>query len=649
MSTFLGWSSNLISSGATSSSMQATFASLLTTTGATPWQVVRQAVIPTSIIGTMATPGNAFDMTSTTVATQATLPASVGANITAGFIPTYMYVQVGNSSSLNYAPITFTLDYSSNGSTWTTLQTFTGQINWQYAERRKYAITGATSQTYWRINITAVVSGTTCNIAGWTLEDINGNWLTTQNFFDCIPPTTETIGNSYSRDVLRWLFPSAGTSILLRSVQELLLPLPELYRFYTPTAGAVTLSITINSNTVSFVGSTSNTAIQNARGLYEACKTSTNANFLAWNWYWPTALESAGPGIIATQVTPAMNVAITSSNISNSPSTSVYTTPLVQGSSFSFGTSITTDVINGWIYYLQICSRGIAIASKTNAAYTMPIHACYGDNVSAISQIPVSDLAAYGLPCTIVELLVGYDDVVANTSGYGSPSHFWVVPSNTFTQTAVDTSGDFSPNLSAFTHFSIAAELQDFPSNINTINVAFPNNSYTATYYSQMNGEGLFNGADSGNFFSIHRLSCITVSGYVYSYLGSNNQVPARIIGPNYYNLDWYKFTGAAPTNEQLLISPCNDFTTTISSTGLKTDTTLTVASTSGFPTSGWLVLDGEIISYSSTTSTTFAGCVRGNYATSPITPIAGTTLYIAGWYCFIVQGLLFGGYIMPS
>ena len=648
MSTFLGWSSNLITSGATSSTMQSTFASLLTTTGANPWQVIRQAVIPTSIIGTMSNPSYAMDMTSTSVASLGSLPAYVGANIASGFIPTYMYVQTSNNSALTTAPIAFTLDYSSNGSTWTTLQTFTGQINWQYSECRKFAITGATSQTYWRLNVTAVTSGTTVNVAEWILEDVNGNWLTNQNFFDCIPPTTETIGNSYSREVLRWLFPSAGTSIQLRAVQELLAPLPEMNRFYSPTAGAVTLSVTINSNTVSFVGSTGNTALKNARGLYEACRTSTNSNFLAWNWYWPTALEpSATNYFFAIQVTPAMNIAMTSSNITVSPSTSVYTVPLVQGSSFSYATSITTDIINGWIYYLQICSRGIAIASKTNAGYTMPIHACYGDNASAVSQLPVSDLAVYGLPCTIIELLVGYDDVVANTGGFACPSHFWVIPSGSSTQASVDYSTN-TPNATAFTHYMIAGELQDLPCNING-SASFPSNSYSSTYYSQMNGEGVFNGADSGTLFSIHRLSSTTLPGYPIGYLATYGGYNVKEFGPNFYNLDWYKFTGTAPTNEQLLVSPCNDFTTTITTTGLSTDTTLTVASTTGFPTSGWLVLDGEIINYTGTTSTTFTGCTRGKYSTNPVTPIIGTTVYIAGWYCFIVQGLVFGGYQTPT
>lgn len=650
MSVFLGWSSALIAAGQTTSQMQATFSSLLTSTtvsGSSQWQVLRQAVIgtPWSTGGTsFLTPANAFDMTSTTSATTTTLPAYVGVYYASGFIPTQLYIQSDNANSVNYAPMTFTLDYSSNGSSWTTLQSFTGQTSWLYAERRKYAITGATSQNYWRINVTAAQTGSTCYIGDVQLEDTNGNWLTTQNFFDCIPGTTETIGNSYSRDVLRWIFPSAGTSIQFRPIQELLTTLPQMYSWTAATAGAVTCSITINANTVSFVGTSGNTALQNARGLYEACRTSANANFTAWTWVWPSAIVAAtgGANFYAVANVSAMNIPITSSNITTAQrSTSVYTVPLVQGCQFSNTNSITIDLINGWIYYLQVCSRGIAIGSKTNASYYTPVHMCYGDNTSTVAQIPTADLAAYGIPCTPIELMVGTDNVVADSDGSAITSHWWIVPGAATGalgtgQVETATGAVWSP----FAHHLVTGQVQDLAE------AGF----FWGGATFEMSGEGIFQGADVGNTYSIHRNGCTPTTLYL-NICFTNNAGPAsaRGFGPNYVNLDWYKFTGTAPASEQLLISPSNDFTTTVTTTTTNSATTIVVGSTTGFPTSGWIVIDGEIINYGGTTGTSFTSCVRGKYTTTPISPIAGTTVYIGAWFCFIIQGLIMGGYQLPT
>lgn len=57
--------------------------------------------------------------------------------------------------------------------------------------------------------------------------------------------------------------------------------------------------------------------------------------------------------------------------------------------------------------------------------------------------------------------------------------------------------------------------------------------------------------------------------------------------------------------------------------------TTINVNSTTGFPASGTLIIDDELITYSGTTSTSFTGCVRGFGASNPAyhgyRPTAGT------------------------
>lgn len=48
--------------------------------------------------------------------------------------------------------------------------------------------------------------------------------------------------------------------------------------------------------------------------------------------------------------------------------------------------------------------------------------------------------------------------------------------------------------------------------------------------------------------------------------------------------------------------------------------TTITVDSTSGFPSQGRIIIDSEVISYTGTTSTTFTGCTRGDEDTTAAT-----------------------------
>ncbi|MCI4437168.1 MAG: hypothetical protein JHC33_10225 [Ignisphaera sp.] len=654
MSTFLGFESALITAGATASSMQATFSSIMSTYG---WQVLRQAVIPTSVIGTIANPSNLFDQSSTTTSVNSTLPKYVGATINSGFTPTIMYVQA-DFLNPQYGPLTFTLDYSTDvGSSWNTLQTFTNQVNWTSGERRKFIISGATSQTYWRMNITSSTSGSNVYLAEWCLEDANGNWLTNVPFFDCIPPASDTgnanpIGNSYARDILRWSFTTSAISF--RPLQELLTPLPEICIWTGATAGAVTVSTTINGSTVSYVGSANNSAIKNSRGLFEACKASNDANFTAWAWIWNNTLltSTGGPGnFTAIQNTPAMNIMPTSSNITvQMRGTSVYSVPLVQGALMPLTVSITTDCTNGWIYYMQLNARGIAISSKTNNSYYTPVHACWGNNADAIAQIPTADLAAYGIPCTPIELFVGTDNANTSVDALAWPTHVWGVaqtPGNASRPGIVDVYNDTASNSTTlFTHHLFGGHMQDY---------SMHNTAYNWATWGpaqiQLAADGYFQGGDSGLLWSIHKLGCRAQDGwdFVNAYGGNYGGNYVRWTGPYLPGLDWYKFSGSAPANEQLVVSASNDYTAIISTTGLTTDITISVNSTTGFPSSGWLVLEGEIIQYTGITSNSFTGCTRGKYNTTPINPLSGTTINIGAWYVFMVYGLIFGGYQVPS
>lgn len=56
--------------------------------------------------------------------------------------------------------------------------------------------------------------------------------------------------------------------------------------------------------------------------------------------------------------------------------------------------------------------------------------------------------------------------------------------------------------------------------------------------------------------------------------------------------------------------------------------TTITVNTTTGFPTAGYITIDAEIIKYTSTNSTQFLGCTRGADGTSNVSHSDGSTVY---------------------
>lgn len=57
------------------------------------------------------------------------------------------------------------------------------------------------------------------------------------------------------------------------------------------------------------------------------------------------------------------------------------------------------------------------------------------------------------------------------------------------------------------------------------------------------------------------------------------------------------------------------------------TDTIIPVSGTENFPSSGYLLIDAEIISYSGTTANTFTGCVRGALNTTAESHLVNTTV----------------------
>ena len=92
--------------------------------------------------------------------------------------------------------------------------------------------------------------------------------------------------------------------------------------------------------------------------------------------------------------------------------------------------------------------------------------------------------------------------------------------------------------------------------------------------------------------------------------------------------------TAAAPVD-----AACVTRTTTIATVGLAADLTLTVVSTTGFPTSGSLVIDNdgndnlatgaiEIVDYTGVTATSFTGVTRARAGTTALVPAVGADIW---------------------
>lgn len=86
-------------------------------------------------------------------------------------------------------------------------------------------------------------------------------------------------------------------------------------------------------------------------------------------------------------------------------------------------------------------------------------------------------------------------------------------------------------------------------------------------------------------------------------------------------------FPGGVASDANLSIA-VNNLACTLNGAINSSVTTVTVNTTTGFPTAGYITIDVEIISYTSTNGTQFLGCTRGDDGTSNVSHSDGTTVY---------------------
>jgi hypothetical protein len=302
----------------------------------------------------------------------------------------------------------------------------------------------------------------------------------------------------------------------------------------------------------------------------------------------------------------------------------------------SYGWSVTTDLVSGFIYYLQVCKRGIALATKTNSATFGPIHACWGDNAKAVAATPGPWFTLQPVP---IEFIHGYDDVTTTPFSYGWPGHFWGMSSVPYSNGQNFYLYPTTIGMSTFGCGWIRDKIQDHYMGFQNINVpgTFAQPLYASNFF----------GAGSGiqfNDFQIHRMS-FQGANYTVAHTGMSQ---VMYMTPPVDITDWYKFTGTA-SDESLILVSDTIFHNALSSDVAAGDTTINVTSTTGFASAGFIIIEAEAIEYTGKTGTSFTGCTRGKYGTTATTHWTTDYVYPGLWFVKINTGALFAGYVKPT
>lgn len=95
----------------------------------------------------------------------------------------------------NEAPKDFTLEYSDDGQSWTPAATVTGETGWSVSEIRSFSVTSPGAHLYWKVNITAVTSGSYVSIGGIYTVDSSGIRKEYPSFSAVLQGPYDTQGN----------------------------------------------------------------------------------------------------------------------------------------------------------------------------------------------------------------------------------------------------------------------------------------------------------------------------------------------------------------------------------------------------------------------------------------------------------------------
>ncbi len=607
------------------------------------WQIIQESVEIAAYLGGMTTPSNAFDNSpSTNTTSSAALPLQLGAQVPVAFAATQCTI-IGPATA-NQAPKDFTIEYSDDGSSWTTVATVTGEAGWFGYERKVYSWAAAGAHTYWRINVSARNGGTSLTIIELMFEDAAGKTISGIASMTVLPPATESLGNGKARDAVRFEINSLGTTLQLIPVMHMLQDHPQILQIWDKTAGAVACACTLNGITVTgATGSAGSTAIQNLRALYDAIRTSTDANFTAYKWSYQTAAPQNGNEtysvIYGEQITPGPNLSFSVNADTNGFVAGGYAKAGIAPANSApaiAGLYLTIDLTSGFIPFWQVNARGFALGVKTPANYYGPIHACWGDNAKALASLPPNA----GVHATPIELVIGFDAASTSLDATGYAGHAWTMGQ----MKQAYAFGAFYP---AQNNYHGAHPLGGYG-----LRDRFADGCGTAavpTTYA-LRASGVWAGSDSvGDNFQIHRMVASSVAlsaGGSYLFGG----YLTNLFGPNVDFQDWYKFRGTASNEALVFVADSAQISTIPSALDATTMyTALAVEDGTQFQATGGLVIiDDEAFTYTGVSSNTLTGVTRGVYGSAKAAHYAGEVCAQGLWFTIINGGAIFAGFNKP-
>lgn len=450
---------------------------------------------------------------------------------------------------------------------------------------------------------------------------------------DLIPPATETTGDGVFHEVVRLYF--TGTDITIGSYQRTIADaIPQRIRIYAGVGGAVSAACTIDSVTITgAAGSGGSTANDNLSALYVALKSSVDIVITAWD-FWYNGTDT----IIATNKTIQANKTFSCNANTN---ISMQNDSVLSGAtsdsalvSKAYGFSVNIDLINGFIYFLQINSRSFSLAIKTVSAYYGPIYATYLDHTASIAATPFG--------CSPVELTIG--SYTTNDSAFlYTFTHYWGMGGNGY-------SYHTNTNTGTSSNYSICNNFAYHPFSGGAMPLTITDTFYVYGTPPAFTGRelGLVNNANLGGF------AVINLGNDYYTLQNANSYWP--IFFPVFINEDIYKWNGTQTNENLFLISTIKGVGTVGDTNNLAEDldnttayTSLTLNSTSEFSSAGGYGSIGlELFSYTGIAGNQLLGVTMGLYGSLRKNHFIGDAVLPARWFVKINNGAMLAGSVKP-
>lgn len=464
---------------------------------------------------------------------------------------------------------------------------------------------------------------------------------------DLIPPASEAIGTSTFREVVRIYFPN-NTTITIGSYQVCIADaFPQSIRLTAKTSGAVQAGVTINGVTVlGAVGSAASTANDNLQALYYALMDSTDPTITSWTF----AYDGNGT-LICTAKTPAAMVACSgNANVNYFAHAASVLAGARSGFAnvdVNYGYSVTVDLTNGFVYYMDIWSRTFTLSTRCLSGTSGPVFASYIDHAEALAVIPDSPY------CSPIELLIG-DSSSSNPTASVRVTHWWTIPT--------EVSNRAIPAVETTSLMGVSETTREFHpwmgSALPRIPMDAPLNytGYAGTSFSTLAPVSTFGklglATASSPLDTDYKVTPLAFLGATLSLIPNSGFQNAVRFLPAMNLEDVFKWTGTEP-NETSSVCQVQPPPATYPTLAQALDATtayssILLSSTSGLPSQGTIIIGTEEITYTGISGSSVTGTTMGANGSPRARHFIGHTVSPASWFMKINNGAICCGPTKP-